>query len=84
MFRVPPQTVAGWSTLTTSPYLDIFIGKFNQMEQAGIMDRLHHQYQVSKPMEPEVWVINLKNWFHFPNSQNLYLFIVKFAFVSSC
>ena len=44
----------GWSTLTTSPYLDIFVSKFTHMEQAGIMERLQHQYHVFKPMEPDV------------------------------
>ena len=60
MFQVHHKSVAGWSILTTSPYKDIFIGKFNQMEQAGIMDRLHRQYLVSKPMEPEVRVVHFQ------------------------
>ena len=54
MFEHPPTSVSGWSILTTSPYLDIFVNKFTHMEQAGIMARLRHQYDVFRPMEPEV------------------------------
>ena len=52
-FHIPPKSVAGWSTLTSSPYLDIFVNKFTHMEQAGIMDRLQRQYTIFKPMELE-------------------------------
>ena len=54
LFERPPKSVAGWNILTTSPYLDIFVSKFIQMEQAGIMARLQHQYNVFNPMETEV------------------------------
>ena len=52
-FQVHGATMAGWMGLTTNPYHDIFIKKFTEMEQAGIMARLHGQYQVVKAVDPE-------------------------------
>ena len=73
------KSVVGWSILTTSPYLDIVNGKFNQMEQAGIMARLQHQYRVVKVMEPEVKVVNFIKLFNLLNPQKLHLFLANFT-----
>ena len=51
MVPIPPNSIAGWNVLTTSPYLNIFVDKFRQMEQAGIMERLGRQYVTAKPVE---------------------------------
>ena len=40
----PPKSVAGWMTLSTNPYLDLYFLKFMHMEQAGVMDKLYKQY----------------------------------------
>ena len=53
-FIVPPKTSAGWATIKSSPYRELFSTKFTHMEQAGITARLQRQYSVLKPMEDEV------------------------------
>ena len=52
-FPFGPKTIAGWSMLSTSPYLPLFLLKFMHMEQAGIVARLSRQYSTFKPNEPE-------------------------------
>ena len=52
-FAASPVASAGWATIKSSPYREIFVGKFTQMEEAGIISRLQSQYLVFKSMEEE-------------------------------